>query len=273
MKNFSVLISIYCKENPSWFREALDSTFAQTQQPNEIVLVEDGPLTPELYDVIDEYQRKHPIFNIVKNETNLGLGLSLRKGVEACSNEIIARMDTDDIIPSDRFAKELAAIEKGFDVVSCWSSIFFGDDKQNVIAVKTRPEHHDDLERLAHKRSPICHAGAVFRKSAVLKAGNYQSCPLNEDYHLWVRMFLTGAKFYCVQEILYNVRSNPNQVKRRGGLKFLKTELKAFREFKKLGFYTTKDLIVNSAIRIAARLAPGKLRSFIIKKVWNHKSA
>ena len=86
--------------------------FAQTVQPDEIVLVEDGPLTPELYAVIDESKEKYPIFNIVKNETNLGLGLALANGVKAAKNEILARMDTDDIIPVDRFEKQLKNIEE-----------------------------------------------------------------------------------------------------------------------------------------------------------------
>ena len=170
MKDFTVLMSIYSKENPLWFREALDSIFAQTIQPAEIVLVEDGPLTPELYDVIDEYSKKYPIFNIVRSETNLGLGLALRNGVFACSNEIIALMDTDDIIPKHRFVTQLAKMEEGYDVVSCWSTLFLNTE-DNVIAVKTRPEHHDDIVKLAHKRSPICHAAAFMRKSAVLSAG------------------------------------------------------------------------------------------------------
>ena len=107
MSLFSVLISIYRKENPSWFREALDSVFAQTVQPDEIVLVKDGPLTSDLEAVIEEFGTTHPNFNIVLNETNLGLGLALQKGVIACKNEIIARMDTDDIMPNDRFEKQL----------------------------------------------------------------------------------------------------------------------------------------------------------------------
>lgn len=124
MSEFSVLISIYRKENPTWFREALDSIFAQTLQPVEIVLVEDGPLTPELYAVIDEYQQEYPIFNIVKNKTNLGLGLALRNGVEAATTDILVRMDTDDIIPEYRFEHQLKKIEEGYDVVSCWAQLF-----------------------------------------------------------------------------------------------------------------------------------------------------
>ena len=271
MTPFSVLISIYHKERPEWFDEAMASLFAQTLLPSEIVLVKDGPLTPELEVIIDKYQEKYPIFNIVTNPTNLGLGLALARGVEAASNEIIARMDTDDVIPADRFEKQIAKIEEGYDVVSCWSMMYEGS-LDNVIAVKTRPEHSDDIIRLAHKRSPICHAGCVFRKSSVLNAGNYLHALYYEDYYLWIRMILNGCKFYNIQEVLYYVRTTQDQIKRRGGWNYLMTELKIFRHFHDIGFYTTKDVIINSAIRIVARLTPPSLRGFVMKKVWNKKS-
>ena len=271
MKQFSVLISIYKKENPQWLREALDSVFAQTLQPNEIVLVEDGPLTPELYEVIDEYQSKYPIFNIVKNEKNLGLGLALRKGVEASKTEFLMRMDTDDIMPPYRFEHQMKKIEEGYDVVSCWSQLFMGLF-DNVISVKTRPENHEDIVKLAHKRSPICHAGTLFRKSALLKAGNYQHCKLYEDYHLVVRLIMSGAKFYNMQEVLYYVRTTPEQMNRRSGFDYLKTELSFFKEFKKMGFFTTKDYLVNSAMRVVVRLMPNIVRQKMLTKIWNHKN-
>lgn len=271
MTQFSVLISVYRKENPLWFRQALDSVFAQTVQPTEIILVEDGPLTPDLYNVIDEYQATYPIFNIVKNETNLGLGLALRIGVEAATTDILVRMDTDDIIPNYRFEHQLKKIEEGFDVVSCWAQLFMGEF-DNVIAVKTRPEHHNDIVKLAHKRSPICHAGTVFRKSALLKAGNYQHCKLYEDYHLVARLIMSGAKFYNCQEVLYYVRVTPEQMNRRSGINYLKTELSFFKDFKKMGFFSRKDLLFNSAIRIVVRLMPNGIKQRVLKQVWNHKN-
>lgn len=272
MQKFSVLISIYWKENPMWFKEALDSVFAQTVQPDEIVLVEDGPLTPGLYAIIKEYEEKYPIFTIVRNETNLGLGLALAKGVTAAKNEILARMDTDDIMPIDRFEKQLAKIEEGFDVVSCMSMAFSGD-VNNVIAIKKRPEVHDDIVKLAHKRSPVCHAACFMRKSAILRAGNYVHRQCYEDYNLWVRMIMSGAKFYNLQEVLYYVRTDERQIQRRGGYKYLKTELKCLKEFYDIGFYTLKDLIVNSLIRIIARLTPSGIRTKVFRVIWNHSSS
>lgn len=271
MEAFSVLISIYKKENPQWLREALDSVFAQTIQPSEIVMVKDGPLTDELEAVLSEYSAKYPIFNFIVNETNLGLGLALQKGVLACKNEIIARMDTDDIIPPYRFEHQMKKIEEGYDVVSCWAQLFMGSF-DNVIAVKTRPENHEDIVKLAHRRSPICHAGTLFRKSALLKAGNYQHCKLYEDYHLVARLIMSGAKFYNCQEVLYYVRVTPEQMNRRSGLNYLKTELSFFKEFKRIGFFSTKDYLVNSAIRVVVRLMPGEIKQKVLKKVWNHKN-
>lgn len=269
MVPFSVLISVYKNENPVWFREALDSVFSQTVQPDEIVLVKDGPLTADLEIVIDEYRASHPIFKIVVNETNLGLGLALQKGVMASNNEIIARMDTDDIIPNDRFEKQLKKMQEGYDVVSCWSQYFEGTI-DNVIAIKHRPENHKDIVKLAHRRSPVCHAASFLRKSAVLKAGNYQHCPLYEDYHLWIRMILSGAKFYNIQEVLYYVRTSVEQQDRRSGWAYLKTELGCMREFHKMGFYSGNDLIINSTVRMAARLMPKKIWSLVLKKIWKN---
>ena len=269
MGSFSVLVSIYKNENPSWFRAALDSVFSQTVLPDEIVLVKDGPLTPELAEVIDTYRAAHPIFSVVVNEKNLGLGLALQKGVIACKNEIIARMDTDDIMPNDRFEKQLKKMEEGFDVVSCWS-LFFEEDVKNVIAIKHRPENHEDIVKLAHRRSPVCHAATFLRKSAVIKAGNYQHCLLYEDYHLWARMIMAGAKFYNIQSVLYYVRTSSEQQRRRSGLTYLKTELRCMREFYKIGFYSRKDLLVNSSMRVVARLMPAQLWSFVLKRVWKY---
>ena len=267
--NFSVLISVYCKENPIWLKEAFDSVFEQTIQPSEIVLVKDGLLTSELDNIIEEYSKRFSLFKIIRNKENLGLGLALQKGVLACSNEIIARMDTDDTMPKDRFEKQLKVINEGYDVVSCWSQIFT-EDMQNTVAIKKRPEFHEDIVKLAKRRSPVCHAACFFRKSAVIKAGNYQHCRFYEDYHLWVRMIISGARFYNIQEPLYNVRTTMKQLQRRGGIKYLKNELIVFRQFYKMDFYSFKDLAVNSVIRTFVRILPRFIRASVFKRIWNY---
>jgi len=270
-KKFSVLISIYKNENPAWFREALDSVFAQTLLPSEIVLVKDGPLTVDLNKIIDEYSLRFPIFKIIENENNMGLGISLARGLKECINEIIARMDTDDVIPTDRFEKQFDKISEGYDVVSCWSQLYF-KTIDNIIAIKKRPSSHDDIIKLAKRRSPVCHAACFFRKNAVLKAGNYKHCQYYEDYYLWIRMLMNNCKFYNLQEVLYYVRISPDTIGRRGGLRYAINEMKTFSLFRKEGFYSWIDLFRNTLTHIPIRLLPLNLRAFIFRKVWNVKS-
>ena len=106
LPQYSVLMSVYFKEKPEHLAKSLDSMFNQSVAPNEIVLVEDGPLTEELYEVLDVYLQKYPdIFKRVVNEANLGLGKALNRGIEVCKNELVARMDTDDISEIDKIGR------------------------------------------------------------------------------------------------------------------------------------------------------------------------
>ena len=95
MQNFSVLMSLYYKEKPEYARACFESLLAQTVQADEWVIVEDGPLTGELYALLDEYEAKCPgLIHRVPLKENVGLGKALREGVTHCQNELIARMDT-----------------------------------------------------------------------------------------------------------------------------------------------------------------------------------
>ncbi|HJF35399.1 MAG TPA: glycosyltransferase, partial [Clostridium perfringens] len=110
---FSVLMSVYHKENPEFLKEALDSVINQTVQPTEIVIVKDGKLTKELDDAIDMYIKNNEgLFNILELETNCGLGVALSKGINVCKYDIIARMDSDDISDKYRFEKQLDVFKK-----------------------------------------------------------------------------------------------------------------------------------------------------------------
>ena len=104
-------MSLYIKEKPEYAQACFESLLKQTVQADEWVIVEDGPLTDELYALLDKYQKNYPgLIKRVPLEKNQGLGLALRAGVPKCRNELIARMDTDDIAREDRFEKRLRRI-------------------------------------------------------------------------------------------------------------------------------------------------------------------
>lgn len=105
---YTVLMSVYYKEKPEYLSLSIESMLNQTVKPDEFIIVKDGPLTTELDEVINNFVTAYPkTFNIIVNETNLGLGPALAKGIENSKNELIARMDSDDYVVSTRCERQL----------------------------------------------------------------------------------------------------------------------------------------------------------------------
>ncbi|MDE6460528.1 MAG: glycosyltransferase [Paramuribaculum sp.] len=264
MKSFSVLASIYKKENPEYLIQALNSIFNQTATPTEVILVEDGPLNTELYRVLDDFEKKFPQFKRVKLEVNSGLGKALNEGLKYCSYELVARMDTDDIALSTRFEKQLAVFDKypEVDIVSAWIDEFI-NSPENIVSTRKLPEFPFEIYEYGKKRCPINHPVVMFKKSAVLLAGGYRHFPLMEDYYLWVRLLLSGSKFYNIQESLLLFRTSDETYKRRGGLKHGIDEIKFQYHIHKLRYTNLVQFIKNTVIRFITRIIPNGLRKWI----------
>lgn len=265
MTKFSVLLSAYSRENPSYLKEALNSILSQSLFPNEIILVKDGPLTQELDLVIKDYISKYPIIKAIDLEENQGLGKALNKGLQFCSNDLIARMDTDDIAKPNRFERQIQIFEKypEIDVCSSWIEEF-EENTNNILSIKKLPETHSEIVRYAKHRCPINHPVVMYKKEAVLKVGGYEGFP--EDYRLWIKMLMNGSKFYNIQESLLYFRFSKDMIKRRGGWKYAINDIKSQLSFYRMGFLSLPILLYNIGIRIIVRLVPNSLRTFIYKK-------
>lgn len=218
---YSVLMSLYKKEKPEYLRLALESMMHQTIAPDEIILVEDGPLTDELYAVLDEYTNLHR----VKNETNLGLGLALNRGLRECRNELVARMDTDDIAVPLRCEKQLSFMCENQDISIVGGQIEeFVENKLNIVGKRVVPLTDVGLKKYIKKRCPFNHMTVMFRKSDIIEVGNYQDWFWNEDYYLWIRLALANKKFANLPDTLVKVRTGADMYQRRGGIKYFKSE-------------------------------------------------
>lgn len=262
--SFSVLMSLYFKERPEFLRQSLDSVFNQTVVPNEIVMVEDGPLTPELYNVLNEFATNHPELKRVSLKENSGLGKALDEGLKHCSYDLVARMDTDDISTPDRFEKQLKVFDiyPQVDIVSSWINEF-ENTPDNIITVRKLPEYPYEVYKYGKKRCPINHPAVMFKRHTVQFAGGYLPFPLFEDYYLWVRLLLNGAHFYNIQECLLNFRTSTDMYKRRGGLKHALDEIRFQRHIRKLGYISIFQFITNVGIRFTTRICPNSLRAWI----------
>ena len=265
---YSVLMSIYFKENPDFFRLAIDSMIHQTITPDEIVLVEDGPLTSELYDVIEEYVVKYPnLIQIISFEKNLGLGLALNKGLEKCRNELVARMDTDDISRPDRCELQLLFFMKNPECSILGGQIEeFILSPDEVVGKRLVPETDAELKCYIKKRCPFNHMTVMFKKTAVLEAGNYQDWFWNEDYFLWIRMALNNYFFANLPETLVKVRVGKEMYSRRGGEKYFKSEVAIQRLMLEKGMINRLTFFDNCLKRfILQKMLPNTIRTWVFR--------
>ena len=263
---YSVLMSLYIKERPEWLAESLDSMLGQTVAPSEIVMVKDGPLTPELEAVLEEYSSGHPgVFNFVGYTENKGLGYALLKGVEACSNEIIARMDTDDIARSDRMEKQLAAIAGGLDMVGS-DVVEFTETPEKPVASTDLPKGVEAIRAYSKRRNPFRHPPMTFKRSKVLEAGNYSPEFLFfEDWDLFNRMLACGCRADNLAEPLVAMRVSEDFYSRRGGFQYLKYA-KAFKKAQvERGYFSKLDFFASYVPHAVVCLMPNGVRSLIYR--------
>ncbi len=265
---FSVLCSVYFKEKPEYLKEAIDSILSQTVKPSEIVLVKDGKLTQELDEIIEGYNKNYEgLFKIVALENNVGLGEALRIGVNNCSNDIIARMDTDDICLPYRFEKQIEFLTKHPEIDLVGSYIFeFEQNIDNIIATRKVPVTVEEVNVFAKTRNPLNHMTVMYRKSSIISVGNYMPFLWNEDYYLWVRLITNNKKIMNIPEPLVYARAGSEMYQRRGGLKYVENEVKLQREFLNMGFISLPKFISNVTRRTVVRVVPNNLRSYIYKK-------
>lgn len=261
---YSVLISVYWKENPEFLKDSLDSLIRQSLRPSEIVLVEDGPVGEELHSVISDYKKKFQNLRHIQLQENQGLGKALNEGLKYCSFDLVARMDSDDISKPHRMQKQMEIFQKypEVDVVSSWIDEF-EDEPPLIKSIRKLPEYPFEIFSFAKRRCPVNHPAVMFRKDAVMLAGGYRHFRLFEDYYLWVRMLLNGSKFYNIQESLLWFRTSSEMYKRRGGLKHALNEVRFQNLLRKMHFISLWQEISNILIRFTARVIPNNFRKFV----------
>jgi glycosyltransferase involved in cell wall biosynthesis len=270
MIRFSVLMSVYCKENPTFLRRSLESLFKQTLAPNEIVLVKDGELTERLDSVINDYEIKYPhIFTIVSLSKNRGLANALNEGMKMVRNPIVARMDSDDICFENRFEIQINyLLNNSLDIVG-GQIVEFSKDVEDVVSIRQVPLLHGEIVKFMKFRSPFSHPTTVFRKETfdVLKGYDINIFP--EDYDFFVRAYLAGFTFGNVNENVLYFRLGENlseAIKRRWGLKYAISEFKLYNKFLKMGFFNYRDYLKVLFFKLPLRIIPFKLYSYIYFK-------
>ena len=269
---YSVLMSVYYKENPDYFRDSINSILEQTVKPDEFIIVEDGKLTKGLDAVLNEFHDSE-IIKVIALDVNRGLGEALNIGLKSCKNELIARMDSDDLSVNNRCEKQLESFKdnKELSVVGTAVSEFI-DDPNVRIAYKGVKISDEDIKRQMKFRNPFNHPSVMFKKSDVLKVGSYQQWFLNEDYYLWIRMMQNNSTFENIDEPLLKMRTTNDTYLRRGGWKYFVTQKNLYDYMLKNKLINVFEYFYNNSIRFVTRLLiPNKIRKILYLKMLRSK--
>ena len=272
LQPFSVAMCVYGGDNPQWFDRSLESIILeQTIKPNEIILVVDGPVPAEVDDVINKYcaiGQEHEVSIVIERfKENQGHGNARRKSVDLCSNELVALMDADDVSVPTRFEEQLQLFDKrDSDIVGGNISEFINEES-NIVSRRNVPALDFDIKKYAKKRCPMNQVTVMFKKTAYIDAGGYIDWFWEEDYYLWLRMILKNKTFSNTQTVLVNVRVGEDMYKRRGGIKYYKSEKRIQRFMLKNKMISFPRYISNCFKRFVVQvLMPSKVRGWAFRK-------
>lgn len=268
MEKYSVLMSLYIKEKPDYLKQSIDSMLNQTILPDEIVIVKDGPLTADLDNLLQEYADKHNgLFKIISNKINIGLGLALNHGLRNCRNELVARMDTDDISLSDRCEKELNMFQQDKELAIVGTMVDeFNSNPNEIVSTRTVPTSHQEIYEFAKRRSAFNHPTVMYKKSIVLKCGGYSDLRRNQDVDLFGRMLFLGYRAANIDESLLLFRSNSDLSKRRRSWENTKSYIDTIYKLWKIGYSSFSDFMIVMIGQTVMFFCPLKVQNWIYRK-------
>ncbi|TDB79345.1 glycosyltransferase [Actinomadura sp. KC216] len=265
---FALLMTVYGGDREEHLRDAFRSAVHdQALRPDQVVLVQDGPVSEGLSACLRELVADSPVeVSFVPLEHNRGLGPALDAGLHAARHDIVARMDADDIAMPQRFQVQVPLVRAGADLVGA-GLLEFGTDISDIVGRRTPPSDPADIARYSRLHDPFNHPTVVYRRSAVIAVGGYGDLPLMEDYWLFARMIANGARVVNVAEPLVYYRVGDGAYERRGGRDLLRSELRLQREMLGEGFISRPQYWRNVVVRGGYRLVPTLIRRPFYRKV------
>ena len=260
-ERLSLLLPVWAGDRPDFLAAAFHSTVdGQTRRPDQVVVVRDGPVAAPLHRCLAELTATSPVpVDVVALERNIGLGAALDAGLAACRHDVVARMDADDISLPHRFEVQLPMVEAGADLVGS-GLLEFGADPDDVVGRRIPPTEPDEIRARSRFADPFNHPTVVYRRRLVRRVGGYTDFALMEDYLLWAKMILAGARVANVAEPLVLYRVGAGAYARRGGFGQLRAELAVQRRFRDIGFTSRTQFARNVLVRGGYRLVPEGVR-------------
>lgn len=265
----SVVLPVYGGDDPSHFDDAVSSVLSQTRRPDEVVLVRDGPVPDTLADVLSRLVAAHDPVVVVPFEENRGRAVARQVGIERANGDYVAMMDADDLSLPERLERQARFLDEHSEIDLVGTQIIEIDaESEEHLAVRSLPTDHDDIASLARSRAPVSQSSVMARRDAILAAGNYRDVDRMEDYDLWVRMLVDGARFANIPETLVKARTGDEMYERRGGFEYAREELRMQVEFFRMGFTSLPRAVTNILTRVSIRFVPNRIRAFVYERFF-----
>lgn len=270
--DLSVTISVYKNDNPIFFKQAMDSIISQTVKAKHIIITVDGPINKELELVVHEYEKESNV-EVIWLEINQGLGLAHSKAIEVCPTRYLAIMDSDDISVNNRFEKQMVFLYEHPEVDILGGNIEeFISETGEFAGKRIVPSSDCYIKEYMKKRCPFNHMTVILKVDKVKDVGNYLDWHYNEDYYLWLRMYLGKSVFANLEDILVNVRVGTDMYKRRGGFEYFKSERGIQKFMRNNNIISWSEYIRNIFVRFVLQvLMPNTLRSFVFQRFARNK--
>lgn len=243
--DYSILLPVYNQDKPEYLTISIESMLNQTVKSNDFVIVKDGPVTEELDAVINKYaSNKENNINVVALEVNSGLGAALDFGLRQCKNELIARMDADDISLPTRCEKLLELFKNNPNLSIAGTNIDeFDEDPNIIISSRVVPTSDKEIKKYNRRRQAFNHPTIMFKKSEVLRVGSYPHIKHMEDKDLFFRMLNMDCIGANIPESLLLFRSNKESFKRRRGKEYRKATIEVAKSAYKHKYISYSDYL------------------------------
>lgn len=269
LSDYSVTMSVYDKEDPQFLRESIESIFSQTHKTNDFIIICDGELTDELYEVLSEAKNAHgDVLSIVKLKEHVGTAQAANLAIKLCKNELIGKMDSDDIAMPERFEIQVRRmmLHPELDIIGSYIEEFDSDTGE-AIAVRKTPLSSKAVMQFARQRSPFNNQTMLFKRSVALSCGGYdptlQRC---EDYDFMVRMLASGAVGGNIPRVLVKYRVTKDNLQRRRNFRNTKAFFAVRWKIHKSGFSSFTDFLVPCAMQLALFALPSQITGLIYKR-------
>lgn len=265
---FTVLMAVYGGDDPDCFSKALNSVFSNSLLPNAVVLVVDGPVPLSIQSVIEQH-RDNAGMIIVELPKNKGLAKALNAGLAQVRTEWVVRADADDINHVNRFVSLNHAMDNSVDLLG--SSIREVEYSGKVICERQVPLRHDEIVKFMRRRNPFNHMSVAFRTDMARRCGGYPVLHLREDYALWIKMYILGARMRNLPENLVDATTGREMYERRGGWRYALGEWSLQRLLVESQLKRPVQAAIDLHLRALVFMGPRAMRRLIYEKLLRNR--